>query len=272
MAEIHPSTSFAPAASATSEDTPTRRATTVGLHGHPLSSNLARVTVAEAVGTFMLVLTIVTTAIGATLARPVAGAPYGSLAVPLAGGIVLAIAVASLGHISGAHLNPAVTLGLAVNGRFPWRFVPAYVVAQFVGAIGAALVAWGFYGDQARSVANLAATYPAPGTSIASAFAAEAVVTFMLVLVVISVATDNRVPAGIAAVAIGAALAAAILISGPISAAGVNPARSIGPMIVAGNFTDWWLYLVAPLLGGIVAATVYERFLRAGSAPTSPKH
>jgi MIP family channel proteins len=241
----------------------------VGLHGHPLAANMARVALAEAVGTFMLVLTIVSTAIGATLSKPVAGAPYGSLAVPLAGGIVLAIAVASLGHVSGAHLNPAVTIGLAVNRRFPWRFVPAYVAAQFAGAVAAALVAWGFYGNQARSVANLGATYPATGVSVGSAFAVEAVVTFMLVLVVISVATDSRAQTGAAAMAIGAALAAAILISGPISGAGVNPARAIGPMIAAGNLTDWWLYLVAPLVGGIAATTVYDRFLRAGRTPTS---
>ena len=241
---------------------------TVGLHGHPFATNMARVAVAETVGTFMLVLTIVSTVIGATLAKPVAGVPYGSLAVPLAGGIVLAIAVASLGHVSGAHLNPAVTLGLAVNRRFPWRFVPAYVGAQFVGAVGAALVAWGIYGDQARSVAHLGATYPAPGVSAGSVFAVEAVVTFMLVLVVISVATDNRVPPGVAAMAIGAALAAAIFISGPISGAGVNPARTIGPMLAAGKFTDLWIYLVAPLIGGIIAATFYDRFLRDGKTPT----
>jgi MIP family channel proteins len=239
-----------------------------GLHGHPLAGNMATVAAAEMVGTFMLVLTIIATAIGATLADPVAGAPYGSLAVPLAGGIVLAIAVASLGHVSGAHFNPAVTLGLAVNRRFPWRFVPAYIAAQFVGAVGAALVVWGFYGDRARNVAHLGATYPAPGVSAGSAFAVEAVVTFMLVLVVISVATDNRAQSGAAAMAIGAALAAAILISGPLTGAGVNPARAIGPMIVAGKFTDWWVYLLAPIVGGIAAATVYDRFLRAGKLPS----
>jgi MIP family channel proteins len=246
-----------------------RERQTVGLHGHPLAANMARVSAAEALGTFMLGLTIVSTAIGATLARPVAGAPYGSLAVPLAGGIVLAIGVASLGHVSGAHFNPAVTIGLAANGRFPWRFVPAYLVAQLVGAVAAALLAWGFYGSQARSVAHLGATYPAPGASVASVLAVEAVVTFMLVLVVVSVATDNRVPAGVAAMAIGAALAAAILVSGPVSGAGVNPARSIGPMIAAGKFTDWWAYVVAPLVGGIAAVTVYDRVLRSGRTPTT---
>ena len=97
--------------------------------------------------------------------------------------------------------------------------------------------------------------------------AAEAVVTFVLVLVVVSVATDSRVPRGIAAVAIGAALAVAIVIAGPVSGAGVNPARAIGPMILAGQFTDWWAYLAAPLVGGVVAVALYDRFLRAGTLP-----
>jgi glycerol uptake facilitator-like aquaporin len=101
------------------------------------------------------------------------------------------------------------------------------------------------------------------------AFAAEAVVTFVLVLAVVSVATDNRVPVGVAATAIGAALAAAILVSGPVSGGGVNPARSLGPMIVAGKFTDWWVYLTAPFVGGLLAAALYEQVLRAGATPAT---
>ena len=131
------------------------------LHGHQLERNLARAVTAEAAGTFVLVLAITSTAVAATLSRPVAGAPYGSLAVPVAGGLALAIAVAGLGHISGAHLNPAVTLGLAVNRRFPWLYGPGYVLAQFAGATAAAAVTWGLYGDQARSIAALGATAPA---------------------------------------------------------------------------------------------------------------
>ena len=100
-------------------------------------------------------------------------------------------------------------------------------------------------------------------------FGAEAIVAFMLVLAVVSVATDSRVPPGVAAIAIGAALGGAILVSGPISGAGVNPARSLGPMIVAGTFTDWWAYLIAPLVGGVIAATSYDRVLRSGAAPIS---
>jgi len=171
--------------------------------------------------------------------------------VPVAGGLALAIGVASVGHISGAHFNPAVTFGLAVNRCFPWAYAPSYVLAQFAGATAAAAATWGLYGNQARSIAHLGATAPAAGVSAGRVLAAEAVVTFVLVLVVVAVATDSRVPRGIAAMAIGAALAVAIVISGPVSGAGVNPARAIGPMILAGQFTDWLAYLAAPLAGGV---------------------
>jgi MIP family channel proteins len=239
----------------------------VFLHGYQLERNAARAAAAEAAGTFVLVLAITSAAVAAALARPVAGTPYGSLAVPVAGGLGLAIAVASTGHISGAHLNLAVTLGLTVNRQFPWAYAPGYVLAQFAGATAAAAVTWGLYGDQARSIAHLGATAPAAGASAGRVLAAEAVVTFVLVLVVVAVATDSRVPRGIAAVAIGAALAVAIVISGPVSGAGVNPARAIGPMILAGQFPDWWTYLTAPLAGGAIAVVLYNRFLRAGNTP-----
>jgi MIP family channel proteins len=238
-----------------------------GLHGHPLEGNPIQTAVAEALGTFVLVLTITSTAVAATLAKPLAGAPYGSLAVPAAGGLALAALAASLGPLSGAHLNPAVTLGLAVNRRFPWTYASAYVLAQFAGAIGAAAVTWGLYGSQARTRAYVGATFPAVGVGLGRVFAAELTVTFVLVLVIISVATDSRVPRGVAAMAIGAALAAAILISGPISGAAVNPARAIGPMIISGRFTGWWVYLTAPVIGATLAVTSYEWFLRKGNAP-----
>jgi len=239
----------------------------VFLHGHQLERNLARAVTAEAAGTFVLVLAITSTAVAAALSRPVAGTPYGSLAVPVAGGLALAIAVASLGHISGAHLNPAVTFGLAVNRRFPWAYAPGYVIAQFAGATAAAAVTWGLYGSQARSIARLGATTPAAGISAGRVLAAEAVVTFVLVLVVVAVATDSRVPRGIAAMAIGASLAVAIMMAGPVSGAGVNPARAIGPMVLAGQFTDWWAYLTAPLAAGAIAVALYDRILRAGTTP-----
>ena len=122
-----------------SEQRPAGGSTAVFLHGHQLERNQARAVTAEAAGTFVLVLAITSTAVAAALARPVAGTPYGSLAVPVAGGLALAIAVATLGHISGAHLNPAVTLGLAINRHFPWACAPGYLIAQIAG--GAIVVA-----------------------------------------------------------------------------------------------------------------------------------
>jgi aquaporin Z/aquaporin NIP len=238
-----------------------------GLHGHRLDVNLAAAAVAEALGTFGLIFAICATVVGAALARPVVGTSYGSLAVPLAAGLALTCMVAALGHISGAHFNPAVTLGLAVTGRFRWRHVPVYVVAQLLGAIGAALACWLVYGESARTVAHLGATFPAAGVGAGATFAVEAMVTFLLVLVIMAVATDSRVPTGVAAVAIGSALTMAVFISGPISGASVNPVHSLGPMIVAGKFTYWWVYLVAPTLGGIVGAVTYNGFLRVGEGP-----
>src|SRR6266851_305935 len=159
------------------------------------------------------------------------------------------------------------------------RAVTAETVGTFVlvlaitsAAVAAALsrpVAGALYGDQARAIARLGSPAPAAGVSAGRVLAAEAVVTFVLVLVIVSVATDTRVPRGIAAMAIGAALAVAIVISGPVSGAGVNPARALGPMILAGQFSDWWAYLAAPVAGGVVAVALYDRFLRAGSTPAA---
>jgi len=240
----------------------------LGLHRHPIEGNLVRSSTAELVGTFILVLTIISAVIAASLARPVAGTAYTSTTVPLAGGVALAVVVATLGHISGAHLNPAVTLGLAANRRFPWAHVPVYITAQLAGAIMAALTAWALFGRPARAVAHLGATYPAATASPWRAFGAEAIVTFVLVLAVVSVATDTRVPVGVAAIAIGAALASAILVSGPVSGGGVNPARSLGPMLVAGVFTNWWVYLTAPFVGAVLAVGLHEQIFRSIEAPT----
>jgi MIP family channel proteins len=235
-----------------------------GLHGHVIGSNVARTGIAEAVGTFLLVLTVIGTAIAATLEKPSVGVPYGSLAVPLAGGLILIAVVAGLGPISGAHLNPAVTIGLAVNGRFPWRYVPPFVAAQFLGAVVAALAGWAIFGNKARYLASLGATLPAQGVSAGDVLVTEAFVTFLLVAVMVSVATNSRVPAALAAAAIGFALTAAILISG----GAVNSARALGPMIVAGKLTDWWAYVLGPLAGSILAVGFYERVLRPAVPPT----
>ena len=136
-----------------------------GLYGSQIdASHLVGAAIAELVGTFILVVGGTAVAVGAILSRPTAGAPYDSLAVALAFGLALAAVVGAIGHVSGAHVNPAVTLGMAAARRFPWNYTPIYIVAQLVGAVLAALATWLTFGGPARSEANLAATYPRRGS------------------------------------------------------------------------------------------------------------
>ncbi|WP_207955799.1 MIP/aquaporin family protein [Rubrobacter marinus] len=240
---------------------------TRGLYGSQIGSNMARASVAEIVGSFILVFTGTAAATAALLNRATAGGPYDSLAVVLAFGLALAAVVAALGHVAGAHVNPAVTLGLAVTNNFPWRYVPAYIGAQLIGAILGAIGTWIAFGDRAREVASLAATYPVGDVGDFRAMIVEALVTFILVFVVVSVATDDRAPAAAAPLAVGFALAAGIFIAGPVTGGALNPVRALGPMIVSGNFTSAWVYIVGPILGGVLAAVLYDRFVRQADAP-----
>jgi MIP family channel proteins len=240
-----------------------------GLYGSQIdASHLLGAAIAELVGTFILVFGGTAVAVGAILSRPTAGAPYDSLAIALAFGLALAIVVAAIGHVSGAHVNPAVTLGMAATGKFPWNYTPHYIGAQLVGAVLAALATWvTFGGAGARSEANLAATYPAQGVGDLQAFIVEILITFILVIVVMAVATDQRAPAAIAPIAVGFALAVGVFIAGPVTGGSVNPARSLGPMLVAGDFTSVWLYILGPIIGGVLAALLYDRFLAQTEGP-----
>jgi MIP family channel proteins len=245
----------------------TQASTRTGLFGSSIGANMVAAAMAEGVGTAILVYGGTAVAVAATLQRAVAGPVYNSLATPLAFGLALLIVVAALGHISGGHVNPAVTLGLAVTGQFPWRYVPAYLLAQLAGAVVGALATWATFGAPGREGASLAATNPSPGVGAGTAILVEALVTFVLVFVVVSVATDERVQASLAPVAVGAALAVGVFVGGPVTGGAVNPARAFGPALVAGNFTGLWIYFVGPLIGGIAAAVVYVRFLAKAQAP-----
>ena len=240
-----------------------------GLYGSRIDApHILGAAIAELVGTFILVFAGTAVAVGAVLSRPTAGGAYDSLAVALAFGLALAVVVASVGHVSGAHVNPAVTLGMAAAGKFPWRFTPIYVAAQLVGAVLAALATWlTFGGAGARSEASLAATYPARGVGDLQAFAVEILVTFILVFAVMAVATDERAPAAIAPVAVGFALAVGVFIAGPVTGGSVNPARSLGPMLVAGDLTSVWLYILGPIVGGVLGALLYDRTMAQTEAP-----
>jgi len=220
--------------------------------------------VAEFVGTFILVFVGCSVAVAGALKRPIAGPPYDSLAVAVAFGLTLAAVVAAIGHVSGGHVNPAVTIGQAAVGQFPWRSVPGYLGAQLAGAILAAFAVWTCFGDPARDRANLGATALADGTNVGQGLLIEALITFVLVFVVGLVASDPRVPsAHIASIAVGFALAAGVFVGGPLTGGGVNPARALGPMVVSGQLDDFWLYIIGPLIGGVLGAVVGAYVLRA---------
>lgn len=239
-----------------------------GLYGSELTaSNMVRAAVAEVVGTFLLVLTGTAVATAAILGASTAGDGYGSLGIALAFGLILAAIVAAIGHVSGAHVNPAVTLGLAATGKFPWRYVPTYLLAQLLGAILGAFGTWMAFGSAARNEASLAATFPQEGVGDLQALGVEAMITFVLVFVIVSVATDERVPPAAAPLAVGFALAAGVFIGGPVTGGAVNPARALGPMFVSLEFTAMWVYVVGPVIGGVLAALVYDRFISKAEDP-----
>lgn len=235
-----------------------------------VDANMFRAGLAELIGTFLLVLVGTAVAVAAALGQETAGPAYDSLAVALAFGLVLAALVGALGQTSGCHVNPAVTLGLAVIGKFPWRYVPVYIAAQLIGAVLAAFALWATYGERARTQAQLGATAPGDGVTDLQVFLIEVLIGFLLVLVVTAMATDPRAPAGSAAIAIGFALAACVLVAGPVSGGAANPARALGPMIVALKFPSVVSYVLGPILGGIVGALVYDKIIAPATTPEGP--
>lgn len=207
----------------------------------------SRTLAAEALGTFALVLF----GCGAIVVDAERGG-LGHVGISLAFGLVVFAMVSAVGHVSGAHINPAVTFGLAASGRFAWGAVPGYLAAQVAGAVLAAVVLRASLGN----FAGLGATQPSG--SVGQSFVWEALLTAVLLVVIVSVATDPRSPVGVAALAIGGTIALASLVGGPISGASLNPARSLGPAIVAGELSSLWIYLAAPILGGVVGAFAYD--------------
>lgn len=220
--------------------------------------------VAEVIGTFVLVFIGAGTVVAVSLFDP--DSPANVISISIAFGLAVMIAVYAFGHVSGAHINPTVTLGLAVVRRFPWRAVPAYLVAQFVGAILAGFAIWALFGADGRAEPVLGATAPGDrGSGIA--FLAEVILGFLLVVVVLATATDERaIPAG-SGLAIGFIIGAGIFVTLNVSGGSFNAARSLGPMIVAGDFPAWWVYLIAPALGGILGALCYDWLARSGAPP-----
>jgi aquaporin Z len=226
--------------------------------------SLAKKSVAEFIGTFWLVLG------GCGAAVLAAGFPdlgIGFVGVSLAFGLTVLTMAYAIGHISGCHLNPAVSVGLAVAGRFKFSELPAYVIAQVLGAtVAAAVLAWIASGApgfelSAGLASNGYADHSPGGYSMQSGFVTEVVMTLMFLIIILG-ATDKRAPAGFAPVAIGLGLTLIHLISIPVTNTSVNPARSTGPALMVGGWAiaQLWMFWLAPLIGAAIAGVVYRWF------------
>ncbi|MBI3250201.1 MAG: aquaporin Z [Deltaproteobacteria bacterium] len=218
--------------------------------------------VAEFIGTFWLVLGGCGSAV---LAAAFPGVGIGLLGVSFAFGLTVLTMAYAIGHISGCHLNPAVSVGLAVGGRFKSSELAPYIVAQVLGAIVAAgvlyFIASGQAGfDLAGGLASNGYADHSPGKyAAASGFVTEVVMTFMFLLIILG-ATDKRAPAGFAPIAIGLGLTLIHLISIPVTNTSVNPARSTGPALFVGGWAiaQLWMFWVAPMIGATLAGVVYR--------------
>jgi aquaporin Z len=203
----------------------------------------------ELLGTFLLVL--VATGGGMVNSR------FGGHAIPVSAQVVapalmvMAI-ILFMGAVSGAHLNPAVSMAFALRGDFPWRRLPLYVIAQFAGAVLAPLLLWALIGKHGSA----GLTLPGPGISTATALVWELVLTTGLVSTILGSASGAQSVGQFAAIAVGSYIALAGLWGAPVSGASMNPARSLGPALALGDWTSWWAYLVGPLAGSVIAAGI----------------
>jgi len=210
--------------------------------------SLLRRSLAEAIAAFFLVFA----GCGAIITNAREG-ELGAVGVALAFGLVITVMVYATGHLSGAHINPAVTLAFTLTRHFPAREAGAYLTAQFGGATAGALVLLAVWPSQP---ARLGATVPAVGTGTALLY--EVLLTAILMFVIVSVATDTRAVGTGAAIAIGGTVGLDALVGGPLTGASMNPARSLGPALAAWELDDLWLYLIGPVVGAALGALAYQ--------------
>ncbi|XP_076937216.1 aquaporin NIP2-1-like [Bidens hawaiensis] len=211
----------------------------------------SRKVVAEVVATFLLVfVTCGSAALATSDERKVS-----QLGASVAGGLIVTVMIYAVGHISGAHMNPAVTLAFATVGHFPWIQVPIYTAAQFTGSILASFA----LRIMLEPITNLGTTTPS-GTGL-QALIMEIIVTFSMMFVTSAVATDSKAVGELAGMAVGSAVCITSILAGPVSGGSMNPVRTIGPAIASNNYTGIWVYIVGPVIGTLSGVSCYT-FIR----------
>jgi aquaporin NIP len=211
--------------------------------------NIARRAAAEGLAAFALVFA----GCGAVVANAESDGGLGVVGIALVFGLVIMVMVYATGHLSGAHINPAVTVAFTLTRHFPARDAVAYVAAQLAGAVTGALLLLSIWTAQP---AELGATLPSVGTG--SALVYETVLTAFLMFVIMAVATDTRAVGAAAAIAIGGTVGLDALFGGTVTGASMNPARSFGPALAAGEWKSFWIYVVGPVLGAALGALAYQ--------------
>jgi aquaporin NIP len=206
-----------------------------------------RALAAETIGTFALVFA----GCGAIMVDAKTG-ELGHVGVAITFGLVIMFGIYAVGHISGAHFNPAVTAAFALTRHFPWPRALGYWAAQLLGAVAAAALLRASLGD----IAHLGATFPSG--SDGQSLVWEIVMSAFLMFVVLAVATDTRAVGEAAAIAIGGTIGLDAMFGGPVSGASMNPARSLGPGLVSGDLQSIWVYLLAPIVGAAVGGLAYQ--------------
>jgi len=201
--------------------------------------------VGELIGTFAMVFC----GCGAMTINEITNGSIGHVGVAITWGLIVMSMIYAFGEVSGAHFNPAVTIGFAIAKKFNWRDVPKYLIAQTIGAFLAVFLLW-FLFPESNSFGH---TYPAEGFAPIKAFVLEFLLTFFLMVVIINVSTGSKEIGTVAAIAVGAVILLEAMFAGPMTKASMNPVRSLAPAVVSGNLTHLWLYLTAPIIGASLA-------------------
>lgn len=202
----------------------------------------------EFIGTFILVFA----GTGVVIVDQQTGGVVSLTGIAACWGMIIIATVYAFGDISGNHINPAVTIAFAVDKRFEWKDVPAYIIAQLAGAFGASLLLHFLF------PASTTLGLTQPSGSVIQSFIMEVVMTFILLLVILRVSTGAKEKGITAGIVIGATVAFLVLFGGPISGASLNPTRSLAPAVVAGNMNALWIYLAAPVMGAVAAVFVHR--------------